>query len=255
MRAVAAGAKLELRIVRANRDALIPLITAPLFAIIFLTIVRSNGRPDLEADAVLAPVLMTLWWLALQHAGAMITGDRWQALLEPAIASPTGLSGVLLGRISFLMLMGLFSFVEVWAIGFLMFGVEMPLEHPVALALTLAVSAFATAGTAVAFAALFVLTRNAHMFANPLSFPFYVLGGVFVPVALLPSWIQPFSSWIYMSWCADLLRASFRSQPVEGLAYRVGMVVVIGTVSFAVGRAVLAIVLRRMRTRGDTATA
>jgi len=255
MRAVAAGAQLEFRIVRANRDALIPLVTAPLFAIIFLTIVRNSGRHDLEADALMAPVLMTLWWLALQHAGAMISGDRWEALLEPAIASPTDLSGVLLGRISFLMLMGLFSFVEVWAVGLLLFGVELSFEHPVALVLTLAVSAFATAGTAVAFAALFVLTRNAHMFANPLSFPFYLLGGVLVPVALLPSWIQPFSSWIYMSWCADLLRASFRSQPVEGLAYRIGMVLLIGAASFAVGRTVLALVLRRMRARGDAATA
>jgi ABC-2 type transport system permease protein len=255
MRAVAAGAQLEFRIMRANPDALMPLVTAPLFAIIFLMIVRNSGRHDLEADALMAPVLMTLWWLALQHAGAIISGDRWQALLEPAMASPTGLGGVLLGRICFLMVMGLFSFVEVWAVGTLLFGVELSVEHPVALLLTLAVSAFATAGTAVAFAAIFVLTRNAHMFANPLSFPFYLLGGVLVPVALLPSWIQPISSAIYMSWCADLLRASFRAQPVDGLAFRLGMVVVIGTTSFAVGRTVLTVVLRRMRMRGDAATA
>jgi ABC-2 type transport system permease protein len=255
MRGFRAGSRLEFRIVRANPDALIPLVTAPLFAIIFLTIVRNSGRHDLEADALMAPVLMTLWWLALQHAGAMISGDRWQALLEPAIASPTGLAGVLLGRISFLMVMGLFSFVEVWAVGVLMFGVNLSFEHPLALSLTLAASAFATAGTAVAFAGLFVLTRNAHMFANPLSYPFYVLGGVLVPVSLLPSWIQPLSSWIYMSWSADLLRASFRAQPVDGLGYRIGMVVVIGAASFAVGRSVLAVVLHRMRIRGDTATA
>jgi ABC-2 type transport system permease protein len=255
MRAVAAGAQLEFRMVRANPDALMPLFTAPLFAIIFLTIVRNSGRHDLEADALMAPVLMTLWWLALQHAGAIISGDRWEALLEPAMASPTGLGAVLLGRISFLMVMGLFSFVEVWAVGTLLFGVELSFEHPVALLLTLAVSAFATAGTAVAFAAIFVLTRNAHMYANPLSFPFYLLGGVLVPVALLPSWIQPISSGIYMSWCADLLRASVRAQPVDGLAFRLGMVVVIGTTTFAVGRTVLAVVLRRMRMRGDAATA
>jgi ABC-2 type transport system permease protein len=150
--------------------------------------------------------------------------------------------------------MGLFSFIEVWAVGTL-FGVELSVEHPVALLLTLAVSAYATAGTAVAFAAIFVLTRNAHMYANPLSFPFYLLGGVLVPVALLPSWLQPISSGIYMSWCADLLRASVRTQPVDGLAFRLGMVIVIGTTSFVVGRALLAVVLRRMRMRGDATTA
>ena len=110
------------------------------------------------------------------------------------------------------------------------------------------------AGTAVAFAALFVLTRNAYTFANSASFPFYVLGGVFVPVAILPGWIRPVSSAIFMSWSADLLRASLRTAAIRDFWGRLGVVVAFGIVTFGIARALLVYVLHRMRHTGDLAT-
>jgi len=255
MRGFLAGFRLELRVVRANPDSLIPLITAPLFAIIFLAIVRQSGRADLESDALMAPVLMSLWWIALVQAGSMITSDRWQAVLEPLIASPTSLATVLVGRVTFLICVGMLSFFEVWLAGWLIFGVTIPFEHPLELALTLVATAFAMSGTAVAFAALFVMTRNAYTFINSASFPFYVLGGVLVPVAFLPDWIEPLSSVLFLSWSADLLRATLKAPPVDDFWTRLGVVVLLGTITFALGRVVLFYVLRRMRERGELATA
>lgn len=191
MHGLAAGFRLELRVVRANPDALIPLFTAPLFAIIFLAIFRQSGRPDLEPDALMAPVLMSLWWIALLEAGTMITGDRWQAVLEPLIAAPTNLASVLLGRIACLMC----------------------------------------------------------------GFPFYVLGGVLVPVAFLPGWLQPVSSVIFLSWSSDLLRSSLKEPDVDDFWVRLAVVVMLGAISFAIGRALLTHVLRRMRVNGELATA
>ncbi len=121
--------------------------------------------------------------------------------------------------------------------------------------LTLVATAFAMAGTAVVFAALFVLTRNAFTFANSASFPFYVLGGVMFPIAILPGWVRPLSSIVFMSWSADLLRASLKPAAVHHLWGRLGMVVLLGVISFGVGAGILAWVLRRMRTSGELATA
>jgi ABC-2 type transport system permease protein len=255
VRAFRAGFGLELRVIRASPDALIPLFTTPLFALIFVAIVRQSGRPDLQADALMAPVLMALWWIALQHAGNMITGDRWQALLEPLIATPAALASVLLGRIAALTCFGLLTFFEVWGIGELVFDVPIPFEHPLPLALTLLATAFATAGVSVAFAAVFVMTRNAYTFTNSLSFPLYVLGGVFVPAAILPGWIQPVSSGIFMSWSADLLRASLKPAAIDDFWERFGMVIFLGALSFLIGRAILFHVMRRMRAKGELAAA
>lgn len=250
-----AGFRVELRILLANPDSFIPLFTAPLFTLIFLAIVRHGGRHDLQPDALMAPVLMTLWWFALYEGGKVVTDDRWQGLLESVLAAPVGLASVILGRVAAMMCFGLVGFFEVWAVGEAFFGVGIPFEHPTALALTLLATVFAMAGTAVAFAALFVMTRNATTFTNSASFPFYVLGGVFVPIAILPGWIQWVSPAIFLSWSADLLRASTRPAGIHDFWDRLGMVVVLGCVSFAIGRAVLALVLRRMRVTGELATA
>ena len=255
MRAFLAGFALELRIIRSHPDALMPLFTAPLFAIIFLAIVRQSGRHDLEPDALLAPVLMTLLWVALQHAGTLMAGDRWQAVLEPMVAAPSSPASVLLGRVMSLMCFGLLSLIEVWVVGKLVFGVSIPFEHPGELVATLAVTAVAMGGLAVAFSALLVMTRNAYTFTNSASFPLYLLGGVFVPVALLPDWVQPISTVLFVSWSSDLLRATVKDAPVEDFWPRLGMVLLLGAITFLVGRVILHYVLRRMRSNGELAVA
>jgi len=254
MRGFRAGFWLQLRVLRAHPDALIPLFTAPLFTIIFLAIVRQGGRHDLQPDALMAPILMSLWWFALFQGGNLITEDRWEGVLEWVLAVPVAFASVILGRIAAIMCFGLLTFFEVWGIAEALFGVGIPFDHPLELALTLVATVFAMAGAAVAFAAVFVLTRNAYTFGNSASFPFYVLGGVFVPVAILPGWIRPVSSAIFMSWSADLLRASLRPAAVDSFWGRLGMVVLLGAISFLVGRAVLSVVLRRMRVTGELAT-
>ena len=255
MRGFLAGVKLEARLIRAHPDSLIPLSTAPLFTIIFLAIVRQQGRHDLQADALMAPVLITLWWVALQHGGQVVTRDRWEALLEPLTAAPVRLPSLLLGRITTVMCLGLLSFFEVWALGAVFFDVSLAFDHVLELVLTLVCTAFATAGTSLAFASVFVLTRNAYTFTNSAGFPLYLLSGVFVPVAVLPGWIHPISSGIFMSWSADLLRASVKPAPIDDFWPRIGMVVLLGAVSFLVGRAILSYVLRRMQMKGELATA
>ena len=251
MRAFNAGFRLQLRVVRSDADYVMPLATIPLFAITFLAIVRHAGRDDLTAYAVMAPVLIALWALALLDSGEIVEGDRWQGVLEPAVAAPASFPIVVLGRVLAVTTIGLFSFVEVWLVARLVFGVWIEIEHPITFLLTLAATAFAVSGTAVIMAALFVLSRTPRTFQNSLSFPFYVLGGVLVPVSFLPDWLEPVSRAIFLSWSADLLRDSLDEAAVDDVAARLGMVVLLGAVGFAVGYALLARILHRARSEGS----
>ena len=251
MRAFAAGFRLQLRVVRSDADYVLPLATVPLFAITFLAIVRHAGREDLTAYAVMAPVLIALWALALLDSGEIVEGDRWQGVLEPAVAAPASFPVVVLGRVLAVTTIGLLSFAEVWLVARLLFGLWIEIEHPITFVLTLGATAFAVSGTAVIMAALFVLSRTPRTFQNSLSFPFYVLGGVLVPVSFLPDWLEPVSKVIFLSWSADLLRDSLGEAPVEDVAARLGMVVLLGAVGFGIGYALLARILRRARGLGS----
>jgi ABC-2 type transport system permease protein len=250
VRAFLAGFRLQARIVLTDPDYLMPLLTVPMFTITFLAIVRHAGRDDLTQYALLAPVLIALWALALLDAGEIVTGDRWYGVLEATIAAPTPLAPLLLGRILAVTAIALLSFVEVLLVGRLAFGAAIQVEHPVEFAATLAATAFAVSGTAVIMAGLFVLSRSPRTFQNSLSFPFYVLGGVLVPVRFLPDWLEPLSSVVFLSWAADLLRATLDAEPVTDFGRRLAMVVFLGGVGYAIGAAVVAWVLRRARVQG-----
>lgn len=250
MHALVAGFTLQVRTFRSNPDALMPLFTAPLFAVVFLAIVRYAGRDDLTSYAVLAPVLIALWWLALAQAGGVVEADRWQGVIEAAIATPSSFPIVVLGRVLAVTTLGLTSFVEVWLVAKVIFRVDIEIHHPSVLALTLGVTTLAMAGTSVIIAAVFVLTRTATTLLNSLNWPFYVLGGVLVPVAFLPDWIEPISRAVFLSWSSDLLRASLDPAPVDNLAGRLAMVVLLGVAGFAVGQLMLERFLRRVRHDG-----
>jgi ABC-2 type transport system permease protein len=244
---LAAAVRLQAQLLRSDATAFMPLALTPLFTVIFLEIVREAGRHDLAPYAVLAPVLMALWQLSLLNSGEIVEDDRWQGTLELGVAAPVPYAVVVLGRVIAVTVIALTSFVEVWLVAWAVFGVTVDVHHPGAFALTLVATALATAGTATIMASLFIVTRSARTFQNSLSYPFFVLGGVLVPVAFLPNWLEPLASIVFLSWSADLLRATLQTQPVDGLAYRIAMVLLLGVAGFAIGFALLAHMLRRGR--------
>lgn len=254
MRALTAGARLQLRFLRAYPDSLIPFVTAPLFAVIFMMIFRHAGREDLTAYAAIAPVFIALWWLVLFNAGWIVSGERWHGTLEMLVAAPSNFGVVIFGRILVTIMLGVVSFGESWLVARVFFGASIEIHHPAAFAAAAVVTLAAMAGTAVAMSALFVLARNAPTFSNSASYPFYVLGGILVPVSLLPDWIRPVSSVVFLSWSADLLRAALGAKPIDGLGSRLAMILFLGACGFAGGLALLSWILRRVRGNGELAT-
>ncbi len=255
MRAFAAGFRLQLRIIRSDPDYFMPLVPVPLFAVAFLAIIEHAGRRDLAEYALMAPVLIALWALSLSASGEIVQGDRWSGTLEPGVASPSSFPAVVLGRVFAVTSVALFAFVEVWIVGRLLFGIPIEIHHPTAFVLTVLASSAAMAGTATIMAALFVLARSARTFQNSLSYPFYVLGGVLVPVSLLPDWLEPLSAGVFLSWSAGLLRDTLQPDAIRDVPLRLGVILGLGVLGFAAGQLLLHRILRRVRTSGELAAA
>jgi ABC-2 type transport system permease protein len=242
--------RFQSRLTWSSMDTLQVCVTAPLFTLFFLSIADAAGRDDLARNGVVAAGLISLWTVVLLFAGQIITEERQQGTLEGLVAAPAPIAVVVLGRLMAVAVAGIVPFAEAWLVTGLVFGQWQTVHHPVVLAAALAATALATAGTASVLSPLFVLMPSARIIQNTLTYPFYLLGGVVVPVAVFPDWLEPLSRIAYLSWAADLLRDVFDAGPVEQPAVRVAIVVGYGIAGFAVGATLLHLVLRRVRRSG-----
>jgi ABC-2 type transport system permease protein len=235
LRVILAALVLQLSLTRRSPERVLTLVTAPLFSTIFLSFVLSNRRPDLVASAVLAPGLIGLWAISLDQAASVIDQDRWAGRFELIIASLSPLSLVIFGRVLFIVLAGSLTFGESWLVATLAFGLHVPVAEPGVFAVALVLTCFAMTGTATMLAAAFVFSRALNVLQNSLTYPFYILGGVLVPVAFLPGWLSPFSRVVFLSWSADLLRAAMRGTVPANWPLRAGIVLLLGGVALGIG--------------------
>jgi ABC-2 type transport system permease protein len=249
-RAFAGSVRFQLATVKTNPDYFMSLATAPAFAVAFLSIVRHAGREDLTSFALLAPVFMTLWHMSIFVSGELIGQDRGWGTLEPLIATPAAYPVVLIGRTTAVSFLGVLSLIEVSIVGRLLFGVTLHIWHPAVFAATIAASVFAMAGTSLIFAAVFVLGRSTRIFQQSLNYPFYVLGGVIVPIATLPSWLHPVSKGVFLSWTTELLRDACNPAAIDSVVPRIAAVLALGALGGGVGVVLVGRVLRRVRNLG-----
>ena len=251
MRGISAGGRLQLAFFRHQPDLVFPAIAGPVFTLIFLMVLRHAGRTDLGGYAVVAPILITLWSFALLHGGAVIQRDRGAETLELHAAAPTDFATVVFGRVLAVTAVGSLSTVEIWLVARYLLRARIAVYHPAVLGATVVATAFAIAATALLMAGLFVLARSAITFSNTATCPFYVLGGVLVPVALLPGWSHPVSRLVFLSWSADLLRAALEPAPVPDAVARVAAVVGLGCAELLLATALMRRILGRLRHNGE----
>jgi ABC-2 type transport system permease protein len=245
-----AGFRMQLLFYSRRLDMLIPLLTSPLYTVIFTLIVRVGGRQDLVGYSVLAPFYMSLWWFALYCGGWVIQTDRWEGTLESVIATPANFRLLVFGRVAATAVPGLVGFVEVWSFGRYIIGAQLVIHHLLLLLVSLVLTLFAMVCTALLMTALFVLARNAVTFSNSASFPFYVLGGILAPITLLPGWLQPVSKAIFLSWSAELLRDSLDTRTPGGASFALWMLVILSISAFVCAYVLLGHVIAKLRHSG-----
>lgn len=244
------GFRFQTVAMRSQSDTYFSLITAPFFALLYMAIMEYSGRTDLNTHAVLAPMLMTLWTAALSFSGEMISENRENGRLELLLAAPASFPMLVFGRLCACMLLSLPSFGMSYVTAGLVFGYWMPIHHPGVFVGTLVLTALATAAAATALASAFVLTLGARIVQNTLSFPVYLLGGIIVPVSLFPDWLEAISRLVYLSWSADLLRASTSPEPVANAVMGFSMLSILGLSALAFGLFSIIWFLRRAKELG-----
>jgi ABC-2 type transport system permease protein len=239
MKGFQAGLLAQFTTLAHSPNCLLTLVTMPFSAVMLVAVVRHSGRGDLLGHALVAPVLMAQWALALLVAGELVENERWQGTLELIVASPTSFAVLLAGRVAAVSTLSSVAFIEVWAVAVLGFRLPVRVGHPGAFVLAAVATTLAMAGWATALAAALVLTRAAHVLRNSLTFPVYLIGGVLVPVSFLPAPLPGLSRGVFLAWCAELLRDSYASTPISDTGLRLAAILGFSVAGFALGNGLL----------------
>jgi ABC-2 type transport system permease protein len=250
LRVVTGSMRAQFQMTSRDIEDLLPLVTMPLFTLVFMAVFIYTGRRDLLGYALVAPLLMTIAQMGLIVASELITRDRSGQTLEPIVATPAPFFLVLASRITVPSALGLVGFVEAWLIARLLFGVTVTIHHPGVLAVTLVLTMLAATGTALVTAALFCFSRSARTLQASVAFPLFVIAGVLVPVTFLPVWIQPVSRVIFLYWSADLLRDAMQPAAIEGIAFRLGMIALLGLAGAVIGAVLIQRMLQHLKREG-----
>lgn len=255
MRALLTAYRMQLALAWRTPNYWMTQATTPVQVVLFLSVVDAFDRPDLLAHALLAPALMTMWSTAVWTGGSVVRNDRWGGLLELHVAAPRSYWGVVVARVAAVVTLSLLVIPIAVATAWITYGVVVEVRHPLALALSLLLTAAAVAATATVLSSLTILSRAAITFQNSASYPILLLGGVFVPLSLLPGWVQPFGRLVFLSWGSDALRQATLDPSLEGFWLHLAAVMVLGGLTLYAGSRLVTTIIRRVRVTGEISVA
>jgi ABC-2 type transport system permease protein len=205
-RALYASVRMSALLFVADPQWLIPSMIAPvIFALVSYELFLGSG-PWFVLYAILGAGMMSMWGQTLYGSGWATGQDRNLGTLEPTLSSPTPYIYVVMGRVIWNTLAGLFGGLIVFIVVEATYGHPVPLDNPWAFALLFVFVIVTLAAVGIVLAAAYVYTRYAGFVQNIGEFAFYVGTGCMFPVVLLPFWSNPVSLIFPPTWALDALR-------------------------------------------------
>jgi len=173
------------------------------FAFILAFAIRNPG--DLHA---LVPGLLALTILfgTSSMEAIVIVFERRIGSLERLLLAPVRLPALLAGKLLGGMAFGLTVTLVVLVVSLTVFGSTGTNWLMLVLALLLSATAFSAMGAYVSVAVHEVF--DAQTLANFIRFPMMFLGGVFVPLASMPVWLQSLARLFPLTYAVEALRAA-----------------------------------------------
>ncbi len=207
-RSTLASLRLAVLTFLADPQWLIPSMIAPIiFGLVSFGLFLGSG-PYYLIYAILGAGMMSMWGQTLYGSGWATGQDRNFGTLEPTIQAPTPYVYVVLGRIVWNVVSGLFGILIVYVVIVGVAGAPPTIDNPLAFSLLFLFVMLTLAAVGIVFAAAYVYTRYAGFIQNIGEFAFYVGTGCMFPVVLLPFWTNPIALIFPPTWALDALRYS-----------------------------------------------
>jgi ABC-2 type transport system permease protein len=180
---------------------------------------RGRGGHVDPAELALGMALVGLWGTTIWQTGLVLNGERSLGTLALVLSRPASFAVVLAGKAVGSTLRAVAFVVPTVAVASALAGKPIPARSPLAFAgAALAVVASASV-FGMLLGCLFVLTRSAIRIAEAATYPVFILGGLVVPLSLLPRGLRPLADAVSLHWGAELLHAASAGTPQPGRAW------------------------------------
>jgi ABC-2 type transport system permease protein len=235
---------------RSTFNTLLGVIYPLFFATVAFFMFRAGADSKPLLYASLGAAVMGIWSTTSTSAGAALARERWHGTLELLVAAPVSFALVLLPTTIAMASIGIYSMATTLLWGWLVFGIELTIESPLAFVLAIPATVVSIGALGFLLAVAFVRFRQAWALGNMLEYPVWLIAGFLVPLSLFPGWVRPISWALAPTWGIDAIReASLGGSAWAEIALALGL----GAVYVVLGIVLVGRALHAARAKGTLA--
>lgn len=227
---------------------IIPVVQATMAVYLF----RAGTEAHLMLEAAVGAGLMGVWSSVLFGSGGAIQNQRFMGTLEMIMIAPRPPALVLLPITLATAITGTYAMLATLAWGWLLYGITPVFPDPAAFVAAALGCVLGLGMFGLLLASTFVLLRNANALANILEHPIWLISGMLVPIAGLPSWTGPIAAVLPTTWGARAVREAVNGGQVWP---SLGLCLAISLACLALGALAMKHVERRARVTATLALA
>jgi ABC-2 type transport system permease protein len=187
-------------------DGVFQVIWPLYFATVAFLLYGRSEDPKVLVYAGLGASVMGIWSVVTTTASGLLQRERWIGTLELLVASPTRFALVLVPVTTAMASLGLLSLGSTLLWGRVLFGISVPIAHPVLFLLAVVVSILSIALLGFLLSVAVVRYRTAWAMGNLLEYPGWLLCGFLIPVAIFPTWVGWISYALPPTWGMKAIR-------------------------------------------------
>jgi ABC-2 type transport system permease protein len=229
---------------RSAFDSFLAILWPLFFATIAFFMFRQGGDPDSLIYAGLGSAVMGIWTATSVAAGSALQRERWYGTLEILVAAPAHFSLILIPIGLATASIGIYCMVTTLLWGRVLFGIDFPVEEPLALAIAIPAALLSIGALGFLIAVSFARYRTSWALGSMMEYPIWLICGFLVPLTLLPDWVPPISWLLAPTWGMNAIReSSTGGTPLPDIA----MCFALGTLYVTLGVLLTNSVLRAAR--------
>jgi ABC-2 type transport system permease protein len=191
---------------RSAFDGFLAVLWPLFFATTAYFMFRAGHRASSLASVALGSAVMGVWTATSVSGASILQRERRQGTLELLVAAPVNIAAVLLAAGVAGATVGLYCIVATLVWARVLFGIHVPLAHPLPFALGIAAIVLTIGALGFLMGVLFVRSRRAWALGAVTEYPIWLACGFLVPLSLLPGWVRPISWVLGPTWGMRAIR-------------------------------------------------